>query len=158
MPVVFVCFDMPYFGGVDLRAAPYSDRRRYLSQCLLPSPLRAARARLGGRRALHEAALASGFEGVIGKRIDSRYEAGKRSHVLAQGEADAERRVRGRRLHEGKGSRASLGAILVGYWEAGKLRYASHVGSGFDDARRRMKARLEQLERRSCPFAEKPPC
>ena len=34
---------------------------------------------------------------------------------------------------KGKGSRAPLGALLVGYWEGGKLRYASHVGSGFDD-------------------------
>ena len=35
-PVVLVCFDLLHFAGLSLRGAPYSDRRRYLSQCLLP--------------------------------------------------------------------------------------------------------------------------
>ena len=47
--------------------------------------------------------------------------------------------------------------MLVGYWEGSKLRYASHVGSGFDDATlAEAKKRLEPLRRDSCPFAEKP--
>ena len=37
-PVVLVCFDLLHFAGLNLRAAPYGDRRRYLSQCLLPAP------------------------------------------------------------------------------------------------------------------------
>src|SRR6202011_3590771 len=36
-PAVLVCFDLLHFGGVNLRGVPYADRRRYLSQCLLPS-------------------------------------------------------------------------------------------------------------------------
>src|ERR1700682_5551053 len=38
-PVVFCCFDLLHFAGIDLRRRPYTDRRRYLAQCLLPSPL-----------------------------------------------------------------------------------------------------------------------
>src|SRR5216117_2530508 len=38
VPVVYYCFDLLHFAGIDLRASPYRDRRRYLSQCLLPSP------------------------------------------------------------------------------------------------------------------------
>jgi len=38
-PVVFYAFDLLHFAGVDLREAAYADRRRYLAQCLLPSPL-----------------------------------------------------------------------------------------------------------------------
>jgi bifunctional non-homologous end joining protein LigD len=50
-----------------------------------------------------------------------------------------------------------LGALLVGYWDQGKLRYASHVGSGFDERTlSEVKARLEPLKRSTCPFAEKP--
>ncbi|HJQ64357.1 MAG TPA: non-homologous end-joining DNA ligase, partial [Burkholderiales bacterium] len=46
---------------------------------------------------------------------------------------------------------------LVGYWEGDKLRYASHVGSGFDDRTlASVKARLDALRRASCPFDEKP--
>jgi bifunctional non-homologous end joining protein LigD len=53
------------------------------------------------------------------------------------------------------------GALLVGYWGEGKARdklhYASHVGSGFDDrSLPKVKARLDKLVRKTCPFAEKP--
>ena len=80
--------------------------------------------------ALHEAALASGFEGVIGKRKDSRYEAGRRSPswLKVKPTHSADFVIGG--YTNGKGSRAPLGALLVGYWDKGKLRYASHVGSG----------------------------
>ncbi len=75
----------------------------------------------------------------------------------------------------GKGSRASLGALLIGYWskekaenkpgenptgkrgEKDKLIYASHVGSGFDaKTLDLLQARLEPLQRKTWPFAEKP--
>src|SRR5258706_664806 len=78
-PVVFVCFDLLHFAGVDLRDAPYRDRRRYLAQCLMPSGLVQLVHASDDGIALHDAAIASGFEGVIGKRKDSRYLAGKRS-------------------------------------------------------------------------------
>ncbi|MGH9196097.1 MAG: DNA ligase D, partial [Acidimicrobiia bacterium] len=39
VPAVFYCFDLLYFAGIDLRTAPYCDRRRYIAQCLLPTPL-----------------------------------------------------------------------------------------------------------------------
>jgi bifunctional non-homologous end joining protein LigD len=106
---------------------------------------------------LHQAALATGFEGVIGKREDSRYEAGKRSGAWLKVKP-----VQGGDFvvggyTRGKGSRAALGSLLVGYWERGKLRYASHVGSGFDaKALATVKARLEPLATDACPFAETP--
>src|SRR5258708_1417189 len=78
-PVVFYCFDLLHFAGIGLRGVPYRDRRRYLAQCLLPSPLVQLVHTSEDGIALYEAALASGFEGVIGKRKDSKYEAGRRS-------------------------------------------------------------------------------
>jgi bifunctional non-homologous end joining protein LigD len=154
---VFYCFDLLSFAGVDLRDAPYSDRRRYLSQCLLPSPLVQLVHAAEDGIALHEAALASGFEGVIGKRKDSKYEAGRRSgswlKVKATNSADFV--VGG--YTRGKGARAGLGALLLGYWDGGKLRYASHVGSGFDDdTLTQTRARLDALRAAKSPFAEKP--
>src|SRR5205085_12284911 len=79
MPAVFYCFDLLHFAGINLRKAPYRDRRRYLAQCLLPSALVQLVHASEDGIALHAAALASGFEGVVGKRKDSRYEAGRRS-------------------------------------------------------------------------------
>ena len=157
VPVVLFCFDLLHFAGIDLRDAPYRDRRRYLAQCLLPSPhVQLVHAEEDGVR-LREAALATGFEGVMGKREDSRYEAGRRSGawVKVKPVRSGDFVVGG--FTRGKGSRAALGALLVGYWDRGKLRYASHVGSGFDArALAAMKARLEPLAVESCPFAEMP--
>jgi bifunctional non-homologous end joining protein LigD len=154
---VFYCFDLLHFEGIDLRKAPYEDRRRYLAQCLLPSPLvQLVHAQEDGI-ALREAALASGMEGVVGKRKASPYEAGRRSQswlkVKATNSADFV--VGG--YTTGKGSRAPLGALLVGYWKGAELRYASHVGSGFDDATLAQAQRvLEPLRTKACPFAEQP--
>src|SRR5262249_2324041 len=68
---VYYCFDLLYFAGMDLRKATYAERRRYLAQCLLPSPLvQLVHAEEDGL-ALHKAAMKSGFEGVIGKRKTS---------------------------------------------------------------------------------------
>ena len=136
---------------------PYADRRRYLAQCLLPSQTVQPCTRAGRRRPLRGGA-ASGFEGVIGKRKDSRYEAGKRSGawLKVKPTRSADFVVGG--YTRGKGARGPLGALLLGYWEGGKLRYASHVGSGFDDRTLKdLKARLEPLKTAKCPFAEKPP-
>ena len=156
--VVFYCFDLLHFAGIDLREAPYADRRRYLSQCLLPSPLVQLVHAAEDGVALHEAALASGMEGVVGKRKQSKYEAGKRSSSWVKVKAtNSEDFVVGG-YSAGKGSRAALGALLVGYREGGKLLYASHVGSGFDERTlAQAKAVLEPLRTKACPFAEKPP-
>jgi bifunctional non-homologous end joining protein LigD len=155
--VVFYGFDLLYFGGVDLRQAPYEDRRRYLLQCVLPSPrVQLVHASDDGVE-LYAAALASGFEGVVGKRRDSRYEAGKRTGawVKVKSGQSAEFIVGG--YTAGKGSRAPLGALLVGTREGGKLKYVSHVGSGFDDrSLKALRRRLEPLARKTCPFAAKP--
>ena len=154
---VFYCFDLLHFEGIDLRKAPYKDRRRYLAQCLLPSPLvQLVHAQEDGI-ALREAALASGMEGVVGKRKASPYEPGRRSQSWLKVKAanSAEFVVGG--YTTGKGSRAPLGALLVGYWQGSELRYASHVGSGFDDATLAQAQRvLEPLRAKVSPFAEQP--
>ena len=161
-PVVFYGFDLLYFGGVDLRKAPYADRRRYLAQCLLPTPRVQLVHAADDGVALSTAALASGFEGVVGKRKTSRYEAGRRSPswVKVKPVITGEFVVGG--YTQGKGARAPLGALLVGYWGTGrdrrKLHYASHVGSGFDArSLAATKKRLDKLARAKCPFAETPP-
>ena len=157
-PAVFYSFDLLHFAGLDLRQAAYSDRRRYLAQCLLPSPhvQRVHTAEDGV--ALHAAALAQGFEGVMAKRRDSRYEAGRRSSAWLKIKPthSAEFVVGGYTL--GSGVRAPLGALLLGYWKRGQLHYAGHVGSGLDDATlAQLKQRFAPLETERHPFAEAPP-
>ena len=157
VPALFYCFDLLHFAGIDLRRAQYGDRRRYLSQCLLPSKLVQLVHASDDGVALHQAALESGFEGVIGKRKDSVYETGRRSAawLKVKPTQTADFVIGG--YTKGKGARQALGAVLVGYWDGKKLQYASHVGSGFDDRTLpQVLAKLEALRRKDCPFAEKP--
>jgi len=157
VPAVFYCFDLLHFAGVDLQRRPYRDRRRYLAQCLLPSKLVQLVHASDDGVALHQAALASGFEGVIAKRKDSRYEAGRRSAawLKVKPTQTADFVIGG--YTKGKGAREAFGAILVGYWDGKKLRFASGVGSGFDDRGvTKMLKMLEARRRDSMPFSEKP--
>ena len=154
---VFYCFDLLHFAGINLRSAPYHDRRRHLAQCLLPSPLVQLVHALDDGVALHAAAVASGFEGVMGKRRNSRYEAGRRSGswLKVKSTNSAEFVIGG--YTKGKGSRSPMGALLVGYWDGDKLVYASHVGSGFNEETLPLvQARLEPLRTTTRPFVEKP--
>ena len=75
-PSCSTVFDLLHFAGMNLRTAPYSARRRWLAQCLLPNRhVRLVDVHEDGE-ALYAAALAHGFEGVMAKRLDSAYEPG----------------------------------------------------------------------------------
>jgi bifunctional non-homologous end joining protein LigD len=157
-PVVLVCFDLLHFAGLNLRGAPYLARRRYLTQCLLPSAhLQLVHGSDNGPE-LYRAAVSHGFEGVVAKRIDSSYQAGRRSRAWLKIKAaqSAEFVIGG--YTRGKGARAPLGALLLGYYEGKALRYAGHVGSGLDDEIiGKLQERAAKLERPESPFAEAAP-
>jgi bifunctional non-homologous end joining protein LigD len=157
-PVVFMCFDLLHFAGVNLRQNPYVDRRRYLSQCLLPGPHLQLVHVSSDAEAMYAAALASGFEGVVAKRKDSQYQPGRRSAAWQKIKAvrSAEFVVGG--YTQGQGARNSLGALLLGYWQGDELKFAGHVGSGLDEAGvERLGKRLATLTTRKRPFARQPP-
>jgi bifunctional non-homologous end joining protein LigD len=158
-PCVFYCFDLLHFAGLNLRALAYIDRRRYLAQCLLPS-LEVQLVHVDkDAEALYEAALGAGFEGVVAKKKSSRYLAGQRSLEWLKVKATQTLEMVIGGYTRGKGTRARLGALLLGYWtDEGKLKYAGHVGSGIDDRTLVvLQERLKQLETTSNPFVEKPP-
>jgi bifunctional non-homologous end joining protein LigD len=157
-PVVLVCFDLLHFAGLNLRAAPYEDRQRYLAQCLLPSRHLQLVHVSQDAKDLYGAALELGFEGIVAKRLDSPYLPGQRSRAWLKIKTtqSAEFVVGG--YTRGKGAREPLGALLLGYWRGRRLHYAGHVGSGLDEAViAGLLARTAELERKSSPFAEKPP-
>ncbi len=157
-PAVLVCFDLLHFAGMNLRSATYAERRRYLAQCLLPSThvqlIHAGK----DAEALYAAAMASGYEGVVAKRLDSIYQPGQRVATWRKVKPvrSAEFVIGG--CTQGKGAREPLGALLLGYWEDGALKYAGHVGSGLDDAAvAQLTQRTRALKRQRSPFAAKPP-
>jgi len=157
-PVVMLCFDLLHFAGINLRGAPYTDRRRYLSQCLLTTPHLQLVHALDNAEKLYAASLAAGFEGIVAKRKDSTYQPGKRSNAWLKIKATqtAEFVVGG--YTKGKGAREALGSLLLGYWSGSKLHFAGHVGSGLDDrVIAELGKRFGKLERKALPFVEKPP-
>jgi bifunctional non-homologous end joining protein LigD len=155
-PVVLVCFDLLHFGGINLRGATYVERRRYLSQCLLPSAhLQLIHASAKAEQ-LYAAATASGFEGIVAKRRNSVYQAGKRSSAWLKYKRTQTTEFVVGGYTQGRGEREPLGALLLGAWNNGKLQYVGHVGSGLtasiiDDIGRR----ASQLARKRSPFSGK---
>jgi bifunctional non-homologous end joining protein LigD len=157
-PVVLVCFDLLHFAGVNLRGAAYADRRRYLSQCLLPAPHLQLVHTSASAEELYAAALGLGFEGIMAKKLDSPYQPGVRSRAWLKIKAvqSADFVIGG--YTRGKGARDPLGALLLGYYEGKTLRYAGHVGSGLaDDSIAAFLKRATKLERKTSPFDPKPP-
>jgi bifunctional non-homologous end joining protein LigD len=158
-PAIFFCFDCLHHAGRNLRGLGYIERRTLLSDIVQASThIQLVHADENGV-ALYEAAVESGFEGVVAKRKSSIYRPGQRSadwlkvkHTLA-----AEFVIGG--YSKGQGQRDRFGSLVVGYWdEAGELRYAANVGTGFDEATiDELMARFQPLQLSRSPFAEKVP-
>jgi len=157
-PVVLVCFDLLHFVGLNLRSAPYLDRRRYLAQCLLPGAHLQLVHASDNAEQLYEAALEHGFEGIVAKRLDSPYREGRRSSDWLKLKAGKSGEFLIGGYTRGNGARAPLGALLLGYRDGKTLRYAGHVGSGLDEASiAALLERSAKLQRPDSPFAERPP-
>ena len=160
IPVVYYVFDLPYIDGIDLRGAPLVERKALLEQILLPPEgVRYLDHLEAEGEEAYRAALDLGLEGVVAKRRDSPYEAGRRSrHWLKVKAVQAEEFVVAG-YSQGQGARAeTFGSLLLGYYDGqGRLVYAGHVGSGFDDAALAdLRSRLDALRSDDCPFAQIP--
>ena len=134
-PVVYAIFDLLYLDGHPLLQLPYHERRLRLEALELAGPAwRVPAAHRGGGDRLLEATRAQRLEGIVAKRLDSRYEPGRRTgawikvkHTLRQ------ELVIGGWL-PGEGRRTDrIGALLMGHYQDGALRYAGRVGTGFTD-------------------------
>jgi bifunctional non-homologous end joining protein LigD len=159
VPVVYAIFDLLYLDGRSLIELPYTERRERLEELGLggrawrvPAPHR------GEGELLLEATREQGLEGVVAKRLDGRYEPGRRSgawlkvkHTLRQ-----ELVIGGWVPGEGRRSQR-IGALLMGYFEDGSFVYAGRVGTGFTEATLKdLQARLAPLRRERSPFDRGP--
>lgn len=153
--VHFYAFDLLAFGGVDLTRLPLTTRKRLLRECFdFADPLRLSQHRTGDGEQFLDQACARGWEGLIAKRADRPYRAGRsRDWLKLKCVADQEFVVGG--YTEPRGSRIGFGALLVGYYQDGRLRYAGKVGTGYDDRTLRdLRGRLDRLPRDGSPFAD----
>lgn len=160
--IVYCLFDLLYIEGYDLRATPLVDRKRLLFSLVgqrtsgSDSLLRYSDHIEGQGREVFDEACRRGLEGLIAKRADSPYRSGRtRTWLKIKCEQRQEFVIGG--FSEPAGSRRGFGALLVGYYEGNRLRYAGKVGTGFSDATlRRLHGTLVAHERPRPPFVDPP--
>ena len=156
-PVTYLAFDLLHLDGRPLLDVPYTQRRALLEISGIDGPSWQTPPSFIGEPGADVQAVSRqhGLEGVVAKRLDSRYEPGKRPGTW--------RKVKNFRRQEaviggwrpGKGNRSGqIGSLLVGVQEDGGLVYAGHVGTGFTDrVLRQLTAQLAPLRRATSPFS-----
>ncbi len=153
--VYLYVFDILVAGGYALDALPLTTRKALLRAGLsFDNRVRFTAHRREHGVAYHREACDKGWEGVIAKDGTSRYRHGRtRKWLKFKCVNDQELVVGG--FTEPQGGRIGFGALLVGFYEDGKLRYAGKIGTGFDDDMlRTLRGRLDALEQDSSPFYE----
>lgn len=151
-------FDCLFYEGIDLTGMPLLDRKKVLRDVVwYDGKIRFTPYRTTGSGAMYRDACAKGAEGIIAKRAESPYVSGRSTDWLKIKCVHQQEFVIGGYTAP-QGAREHLGALLVGYYDdAGALRFAGKVGTGYDqDALELLRRRLGPLHRRTSPFAPGP--
>jgi bifunctional non-homologous end joining protein LigD len=154
--IAYYVFDVLWLDGVDLRGKPLLERKSALRNALRfdGGAVRWTPHRHASDGEAHLAdACRRGWEGLIAKRSDSTYQ-GKRSGDWLKWKCSAEQELVIGGYTAPKGSRHEFGALLVGYYDGDKLRYAGKVGTGFNEQElQTLGKRMQALRRDDSPFA-----
>jgi DNA ligase D-like protein (predicted ligase) len=157
MPILYYVFDVMVLSGRDIKAQTLAARRALLERTVLPKlaePVRYTGELEAELRDLIASVRAQGFEGLVAKRRDSRYEPGMRSGAWMK-----------QRINQGQefviggytvGTK-TFDALIFGYYEGARLMYAARTRNGFTPAmRERLFRKFRGLETADCPFANLP--
>lgn len=161
LPATFMAFDLLRLDGRDLTRLPLSQRRALLEGLVADGVVAGAwqiPATYDDGEMLLEATRQQGLEGIVSKRLDSRYEPGARSpHWLKFPHRKRSSYVVGGWRPE-TGSSTRVGALLVGEPTAEGLVYRGRVGSGIaGKVGPVLKEALAPLHRDSSPFLDEVP-
>ena len=156
-PLLYYVFDLMMLAGKDVMREPLSRRRELLEGQVLPKlrePVRYSPVLEASLSDLIESVKAQGLEGLVAKRMDSRYEPGQRSGAWQK-----------MRVNQGQefviggytASPKNFDALIFGYYEGGKLMYAARTRNGFTPAsREQLFKKFRGFETPDCPFANLP--
>jgi bifunctional non-homologous end joining protein LigD len=158
-PLVFYAFDLLRLNGKNLQTLPIEERKAKLEELLKKPPgvIRYSASFTKDIPELLERAGKLGLEGLIGKRAGSLYEAGKRTGSWIKVKLHQEQEFVIGGYTEPEGSRKHFGALLVGFYEGKKLKFAGRVGTGFSDRLlSSLYSELNKIRVEKCPFFNLP--
>lgn len=155
----YYVFDLLYKDDRDLRLEPLIVRKKllkeYLEQLSLPL-IRYSDHVLKNGKSFFKEVVKHHIEGMMAKKISSTYQS-RRSHDWIKIKAKLRQEFVIGGFTAPRGSRKKFGALLVGVYEGNKLKYAGHVGGGFNsDLLNYIYLKLEKLIQKKSPFEQAP--
>src|SRR5258708_6167045 len=157
LPVTYYFFDVLYCDGYDVRRSPLIERKQLLQKLVIMNErIRISDHQIGNGLELFEAAISNGLEGLLAKRLTSRYPEGTTSNWLQLNSVQEVDAVVGG-WTDPRGGRQYFGSLLVGLYEKSALRFVGGVGTGFPNAlERELYEKLQQIPAKKCPFTPAP--
>jgi bifunctional non-homologous end joining protein LigD len=157
----YYLFDLLYCEGFDLTKATLLDRKTFLQRIVsqLPptSPIRYSEHLDEDGPTMFEHACRLGLEGIVSKRADLPYRPGRGDHWLkAKGVLGQEFIILG--YIPSTAAKGAVGALLLGYFEKGLLRYAGRVGTGYSSEQAQsLRAALDEVSAAKLKLGNKLP-
>lgn len=151
-------FDILYFQGYDLRALELIQRKKIL-KAVLPKLKNIVYSEhtIGDGIKAFRTAEKKGGEGIIAKKITSKYHTAKRTKDWLKIKVEQQQEMVIGGFTEPSGSRVGIGALLCGYHDGKELKYSGKVGSGYTQTiLKDLRKKLDKLERKTCPFTTTP--
>ena len=144
----YFAFDLMYRDGIDLRGVPLTERKRLLRETVGEGlgALRVGPEVHGHGDEFFRQACSMSLEGAICKRADSPYRDAVRTRDWVKVKCTRQQEMVIGGYTDPQGARTGFGALMLGVYEDGKLRYAGKVGTGFDE--RTLEDIHRQLEKR----------
>jgi bifunctional non-homologous end joining protein LigD len=156
--VRYYAFDLLHLNGVDLRARPLTERKALLQKIMAGAPdrlLYSEHFAEAGDQVLRQACSLA-LEGIVSKRADAPYRSGRTDSWLKSKCLKEQELVIGGYTEQPKHP-GVLGALLVGYFDGDRLRFAGKIGTGFTQAEARaLIKKLQERGVRASPFASLP--
>ena len=154
---MLVLFDLLELDSEPLVDEPLQERRARLEKLVAPSGGVLVSPQFDDGPSLLAAAREQELEGVVAKRLDSPYRPGRRTAEWHKLKLRQTQEVAIAGYTRGQGRRAAFGALVMGVHDAGVLRWAGNVGTGFSDREiERLRRLLAPLESSVSPLEPVP--
>ncbi len=160
--LAYYVFDVPYLYGYDLMQSPLVDRKKVLARTLRSvNPANDGLVRYsdhieGQGESVLQHACRSAMEGIIAKRADGAYHQFRSPDWLKLKCLKRQEFVIGG-YSKPAGSRIGFGALLLGYYDGGELKYAGRVGTGFtSQSLKQLASELKKRRIKESPYKNPP--